>query len=164
MKKMLKNISTAILVFSSVLTTTVNAETVKNMPLTGLIETPNTSFNELKGKWLYVDFWASWCGPCKKSFPFMNALQTTFKNENFKVIAISVDDTKAAAEKFLKYNETNFWVFHDPKGILAEQFQVPGMPSSYLINPEGEIVHKHKGFTEASGNELMSVIQAELKK
>lgn len=137
---------------------TANAESVDNMPLTGLVNTQDTSFEQLRGQWLYVDFWASWCGPCKKSFPFMNQLQTAFNDKNFKVIAISVDDTEAAAVKFLKYNQTNFGVFHDPKGALAESFQVPGMPSSYLISPEGEIVYKHTGFTEESGNEIISVI------
>ena len=110
MKFLLKPIFVIIFVFSTVLT--VNAETVGNMPLTGLGNTQDTSFEQLKGQWLYVDFWASWCVPCKKSFPFMNELQSVFKDKNVRVIAISVDDTESAATKFLKYNDTNFWVFH----------------------------------------------------
>jgi len=155
-KFLLKSIFVAVFVLSTFFT--VNAETVEDMPLTGLVNTQDTSFQKLRGQWLYVDFWASWCGPCKKSFPFMNQLQDAFKNKNVQVIAISVDDTKDAALKFLKYNETNFNVFHDPKGKLAEKFKVPGMPSSYLINPKGEIVYKHVGFTEESGNDIINVI------
>lgn len=162
MKFLLKSIFVAVFFLSTL--STVNAETVEDMPLTGLVDTPDTSFQKLRGQWLYVDFWASWCGPCKKSFPFMNQMQTTFKDKNLKVIAISVDDTESAAVKFLKYNETNFWVFHDPKGKLAEKFKVPGMPSSYLINPAGEIVYKHVGFTEESGNDILKVINDSLSK
>lgn len=161
MKFLLKSIAASALLFTS-LSSVVYAEKVENMPLTGLVETQDTSFEQLRGQWLYVDFWASWCGPCKKSFPFMNQLQSTFESKNLKVIAISVDDTESAATKFLKYNATNFAVYHDPKGKLAEQFKVPGMPSSYLINPEGEIVHKHVGFTEESGNEILKVINNSL--
>lgn len=160
MKFLLKSIFVAVFVLSTCFT--VNAETVEDMPLTGLVNTQDTSFQKLRGQWLYVDFWASWCGPCKKSFPFMNQLQNAFKNKNVKVIAISVDDTKDAALKFLKYNETNFSVYHDPKGKLAEKFKVPGMPSSYLINPKGEIVYKHVGFTEESGNDIIKVINDSL--
>ena len=156
MKFLLKSIFVAVFVLSTFFT--VNAETVEDMPLIGLVNTQDTSFQKLRGQWLYVDFWASWCGPCKKSFPFMNQLQNAFKNKNVKVIAISVDDTEDAALKFLKYNETNFSVYHDPKGKLAEKFKVPGMPSSYLINPKGEIVYKHVGFTEESGNDIIKVI------
>ena len=155
MNFLLKPFLVAVFVFSTVFT--VHAETVENMPLTGLADTPNTSFEQLKGQWLYVDFWASWCGPCKKSFPFMNQIQSAYQSKNLKVIAISVDDTESAALKFLKYTAANFAVFHDPKGALAQEFKVPGMPSSYLISPEGEIVYKHVGFTEESGNELLSV-------
>ncbi|MDA7746490.1 TlpA family protein disulfide reductase [Psychromonas sp.] len=160
MRNLLKPICIAFFVLSTAFT--VNAETVEDMPLTGLVDTQDTSFGQLKGQWLYVDFWASWCIPCKKSFPFMNELQNVFKDKNVRVIAISVDDTEAAAVKFLKYNKTDFWVFHDPKGKLASEFKVPGMPSSYLINPEGEIVYKHVGFTEESGNEIINVINKSL--
>lgn len=157
---MLKPLCAAVLALSSI--STVSADPVADMPLNGLLSTQDTSFQQMQGQWLYVDFWASWCGPCKKSFPFMNQLQSAFSNKNLKVVAISVDETEDAAVKFLKYNETNFSVFHDPKGKLAEQFEVPGMPSSYLINPQGEIVYKHSGFTEESGNEIIEVINQKI--
>jgi thiol-disulfide isomerase/thioredoxin len=98
------------------------------------------------GEVIYVDFWASWCGPCRKSFPWMNEMQSRFQSKGFTVISINVDTEKKLAKTFLIRNPANFAVVYDPKGELARFFKIQGMPSSLIINKEGEIKYAHSGF------------------
>ena len=103
---------------------------------------------DLKGQVVYLDFWASWCGPCRKSFPWMNEIQAKYKDQGFTVVSINVDHDKTLADKFLQEMPANFSVIYDPKGKIAQQFKLKGMPSSYLIDRDGEIVSAHVGFVE----------------
>ena len=102
--------------------------------------------NDYKNKVVYIDFWASWCGPCRKSFPWMNAMQAEYQTQSFTVLSINLDHSKDLAAKFLLTNPADFPIIYDPKGKLAKKFKVRGMPSSYLINKAGEIVSAHVGF------------------
>jgi len=106
------------------------------------------SLNEAKGQVVYLDFWASWCGPCRKSFPWLNAMQAKYKNQGFKVISVNVDAERSLADEFLQALPAHFTVIYDPKGKVARQFKLKGMPSSYLINKQGEMVSAHVGFIE----------------
>jgi len=142
------------------LSVTSYAKNVDNMALTGLKGTQNTTFKRLEGNYVYVDFWASWCGPCKKSFPFMVELQNTFKNDNFKIVAISVDEEKSDAIEFLNNNVTNFDLYLDVDGVIANQFQLPGMPTSYLIDPNGKIISKHVGFHKESKQTILAELNS----
>lgn len=101
---------------------------------------------EHKGKVIYLDFWASWCIPCRKSFPWMNAMQEKYATQGFKVITVNVDVEKFLAEEFLIENPANFTIIYDPKGNVAKQFKLQGMPSSYLIDKAGNPVKAHVGF------------------
>lgn len=98
-----------------------------------------------RGKVVYVDFWASWCGPCRKSFPWMSDLQERYKDD-LKVIAINLDQDREEAIKFLKEYRPEFTVAFDPAGKIAEAYKVPGMPTSYLIDQSGRLVSRHVGF------------------
>ncbi len=101
-----------------------------------------------KGKVVYLDFWASWCAPCRKSFPWMNDLKNKFDNDKFVVVSVNLDADKKLAERFLSQVPANFSITYDPNGDLAGELQLKGMPSSFLINTEGKIVSAHMGFTE----------------
>ncbi|SDI75843.1 Thiol-disulfide isomerase or thioredoxin [Ferrimonas sediminum] len=94
---------------------------------------------------VYVDFWASWCGPCRRSFPFMNQLVQDFGDKGLTVVAINLDVDKQDADRFLTEFPANFAIVYDPDFTLAEAYQVGGMPSSYLIH-RGEIIETHVGF------------------
>jgi len=100
----------------------------------------------LKGKVVYVDFWASWCVPCRHSFPWMNRMQSRFGQEGFVILAVDVDRVHTDAEQFLRDHAPNFRIVFDPEGRLAEQFGVKGMPSSILIDRAGEVRSRHEGF------------------
>lgn len=101
-----------------------------------------------KGKVIYVDFWASWCVPCRKSFPWMNDMQAKYADKNFTILSVNLDAQRNLAEEFLKETPAKFPIFYDPKGKVARAFKLKGMPSSFIINKKGEIVSSHVGFTE----------------
>lgn len=99
-----------------------------------------------KGDVIYLDFWASWCGPCRKSFPWMNDMQNKYQQQGFTVISINLDAEHELAQKFLKENPALFTVIYDPKGLTTRQYKVKGMPTSYLIGRDGQIKKAHTGF------------------
>ncbi len=102
-----------------------------------------------KGKIIYLDFWASWCGPCRKSFPWMNDMQEKYLKQGLVIISVNVDNNKVLAEEFLAEVPASFNVFYDPKGKVARKFKLKGMPSSYIFDRSGKMVSAHVGFTES---------------
>ncbi len=112
---------------------------------------------------LYVDFWASWCGPCKLSFPFMNELHRDFEGRGLAIVAISVDENRAAAEKFLKRNPADFRLALDTTGACPREFAVEGMPSSYVVGKDGEILYRHTGFRPSDPEQIREAINKQLR-
>ena len=103
---------------------------------------------QYKGDVIYLDFWASWCTPCRKSFPWMNKIQQKYADKNFKVISVNLDAEPNLAKQFLLNTPANFTILYDTDGSLAQELQLKGMPSSFIINAEGKIVSAHVGFTD----------------
>lgn len=99
-----------------------------------------------QGKIVYLDFWASWCVPCRKSFPWMNTMQAKHAKAGLIVLSINLDTQADLAAKFLVQHPADFTVIYDPKGDLAHKFQLKGMPSSFLFNRQGQITSAHSGF------------------
>jgi len=104
------------------------------------------SRDDLRNQVVYLDFWASWCGPCRQSFPWMNEMQARYGSQGFKVVAINLDDDRANADRFLAEVEANFEIGYDPDGKTAETYNLKVMPSSYLIDRDGNLALAHKGF------------------
>jgi len=102
--------------------------------------------NDLKGKVVIVDFWASWCGPCKQSFPAMNELQKKFGSSGLVIIAVNEDEDKADMQSFLKDNQATFMVVHDAQQKLVATAGIQTMPSSFVIDGAGKICFVHNGF------------------
>ena len=125
--------------------------------LPGKVE--NVRLSDNKGKVVYLDFWASWCGPCKQSFPWMNAMQEKYKNKGFEIIAVNLDANNEDAQKFLISTLAKFTVAFDSKGQTPLKFGVKGMPTSYLIDREGKIVMQHMGFNATDREKLEQKIQ-----
>ena len=107
---------------------------------------PGIELSKYKGKVVYLDFWASWCEPCKRSFPWMNELQTLYGEDGFEIIAVNLDTSRKDAEKFLKQMPAKFDVAFDKSGKTAEAYNLKAMPSSYLIDRNGRLVHKSLGY------------------
>ncbi len=98
---------------------------------------------------VYVDFWASWCIPCKKSFPWMNKMHEKYKDQGLKIIAVNVDENSADADEFLADTPAKFTILRDPEGELAGQYELVGMPTSLLFDTEGKLVSRHVGFKKS---------------
>lgn len=112
----------------------------------------------LRGQVVYVDFWASWCGPCAKSFPFLNGLNDELKNQGLRIVAVNMDENPQDAEAFLAKLPAAFTVATDVEAKCAQQFDVKAMPSSYLIDRKGIIRHIHLGFKTDEAEEVKSLV------
>jgi cytochrome c biogenesis protein CcmG/thiol:disulfide interchange protein DsbE len=115
------------------------------------------------GKVVLVDFWASWCSPCLHSFPWMNELQRRHGAEGLVIVAVNVDQDRALADAFLAKVPAQFRVEYDTQGALARQFGVQAMPTSFLIDRDGQIRLRHAGFKEKQREEREAEIVQLLK-
>ena len=104
--------------------------------------------SKLKGKLVYVDFWASWCGPCRQSFPWMNEMQAKYGAKGLQIVGINLDAKRADADQFLAQLPARFTLSFDSKGDTAKRFGVKGMPTSVLIGPDGTVLAVHQGFKD----------------
>ena len=112
----------------------------------------------LKGKVLYVDFWASWCGPCAQSFPFMNTLTHEFHGRGLEIVGVNVDEEISDAKGFLAQRPAHFTVAVDGDKSCAEHFGVKAMPSTYLIDRKGVIRYVHLGFRAGEAEEMKKLL------
>lgn len=111
------------------------------------------------GKVVYVDFWASWCKPCRESFPWMQAMHDKYKNKGLVVITINLDHKRSEADAFLKKFKPTFIQMFDPEGKLAEEYKVQSMPYSFLVDRAGEPREQHFGFFKAKTDAYEKEIQ-----
>ena len=102
---------------------------------------------DFKGHVVLVNFWASWCAPCKVSFPALDSLHQEFRDAGLEVVAINVDEDAKDAYAFLAGKSPAMTILFDPRGRSPEAFKVEGMPSSFLIDRDGNIRFRHQGFT-----------------
>jgi thiol-disulfide isomerase/thioredoxin len=114
----------------------------------------------LRGSVVYVDFWASWCVPCKRSFPWMNALYGRHRSEGLAIVGINVDKRQADADRFLRDVPATFPVVYDAAGATPGAFDVKGMPSAYLIDRNGIVVAIEEGFHDDRAAALEARIRA----
>jgi cytochrome c biogenesis protein CcmG, thiol:disulfide interchange protein DsbE len=105
-----------------------------------------------RGRVVYLDFWASWCGPCRQSFPWMESIKTAYDGQGLTVLAINVDHDRSDADRFLKIFHPDFEIRFDPQGSWAEEFKVSGMPTSVIIDRHGVVRFTHVGFWPAQGD------------
>jgi cytochrome c biogenesis protein CcmG/thiol:disulfide interchange protein DsbE len=103
----------------------------------------------LRGRVVYLDFWASWCEPCRQSFPWMQRMRQSYETRGLTIIAVNLDRDRADAESFLKRFNPDFQIRFDPEGHWADKFQVQGMPTSIVIDRHGIVRFTDVGFRRA---------------
>ncbi|MEW8029413.1 MAG: TlpA disulfide reductase family protein [Candidatus Thiodiazotropha sp.] len=111
------------------------------------------SLSEYKGRVVLLDFWASWCVPCRASFPWMSEMQNRYGSQGLEVIAINLDKDRALADAFLSKTAAEFTVAFDPMGEVATKYGLKGMPASFLIDHQGRILESHVGFFQSETGE-----------
>lgn len=120
---------------------------------------------DLQGKVLLVDFWASWCGPCRASFPALKEIAEKYKDKGLVVIGVSLDEDKADMDAFVRKTSPTFTIVRDPKSKLAELLDVQAMPSSFIVDRSGKLVATHLGYSgDATKKEYIQEIERVLAK
>jgi len=104
------------------------------------------SLPDLKGKVVLVDFWASWCVPCKRSFPALNELHKRYGDKGLVIIGVNVDEQRASMDKFLKATPASFALVRDAEQKLVAKTEVDVMPTSFLLDATGRVRFLHRGY------------------
>jgi peroxiredoxin len=130
-----------------------------NCSLTPVGNEQRYDLHQFRGKVLYVDFWASWCSPCARSFSFMNELDRESRGRGLQVLGINLDEKPDDAKNFLAKHPANFTVAVDASGRCPQDFGVKAMPSSYLIDRKGIIRHVHLGFRPGEAEKLRVFVE-----
>jgi cytochrome c biogenesis protein CcmG/thiol:disulfide interchange protein DsbE len=116
------------------------------------------ALDSLRGHVVVIDFWASWCGPCRQSFPWLAGLQKRYAERGLEVVAIDLDKDRSLADGFLAEVPAPFHVAFDPSGRTAEAYGVSAMPSSFVVGPGGRILYSHAGFDPRKTGPMEAVI------
>jgi len=115
---------------------------------------------DLQGKVVLIDFFASWCGPCKDSFPAMETLYQKYADKGLVIVAINLDKKKVDMEKFLQGHPATFVILRDGANKLVSEVKIPTMPSSFLLDGSGKVVSAHRGF---KGDETVKQYEEEIE-
>jgi cytochrome c biogenesis protein CcmG, thiol:disulfide interchange protein DsbE len=109
---------------------------------------PTLDLSRYRGKVVVVDFWASWCKPCRESIPWLNQMRARHGARGLVVVGVNVDAERADADRFLRDIPAEFEVIYDPNGMLATEFGLKGMPSTFVYDRNGKLVSTYYGFRE----------------
>ncbi len=135
---------------------------VSTSAVTTLASAPGDSI-PLAGRVVYLDFWASWCAPCRASFPWMRTLQDKYRAQGLQVVTIDLDSDPATGRKFLQEVNSSLPVIFDSKGSLAKQYGLEVMPTSFIYGRDGKLEFRHEGFHPREAAALESRIAALLQ-
>lgn len=120
----------------------------------------NLTLSSLRGKFVFLNFWATWCPPCRAEMPSMQVLHEKYKNENFVILAVNLREDKKTVEKFLKKNKYTFPVVMDVNGdVGGSMYGVSGIPTTYFIGADGYVLGRLVGTREWDTDEVYSVIE-----
>ena len=117
----------------------------------------------LRGKVVIVDFWASWCEPCREEMPVLERLYQRYREQGLVVVGVSVDRTERNARGFLRRTRVSFPIIHDSGHAIANRYSPPKMPSSYIIDRRGIIRYVHEGFRAEDGQRMEREVRTLLR-
>ena len=133
-------------------------DTAPAVSLPALSADGEISLQSLQGKVVYLDFWASWCGPCRVSFPLLEKMRAELGSRGFEVFAINLDEVEADALQFLSEVPVSYPVVRDGAGATPQTFGILGMPTGYLIDRQGVVRDIHQGFRKSDSEDLHSAV------
>jgi peroxiredoxin len=115
---------------------------------------------DLKGQVVLINFWASWCGPCRQEMPILDQLYRSYQAAGFTLIGVNVEPNTADAQKFLKATPVSFPILFDPTSAVSMLYQVSGMPSTVIVDRTGKIRYVHHGYKPGDEGEYLDQIRA----
>ncbi len=124
------------------------------------------SLGEMRGRVVFIDFWASWCPPCKKEFPELKKLTEKLRGSNFVTLAVSEDKVRTNMKRFVsEFGElpSNLIVLHDQKSRAIRKYSVLAMPTSFIIDSAGVVRYVHYGYRETDPEAWRREIETLLK-
>jgi peroxiredoxin len=119
--------------------------------------------SELKGQVVMINFWATWCGPCRQEMPLLTQLQSKYEPLGFTLLAVNVEPDSAAAQDWLKGMAVDFPILFDRKNAVAESFGVQGMPSSVFLDRAGNVRYVHRGYQPGDESKYADMIRSLVK-
>ena len=135
------------------------AEPAPEFSLPILDQEESIKLSDMKGKVVYLDFWASWCGPCAVSLPELEKIRSRFHSQGFEVIAVNLDQSLDDARRFLKDKKITYPILIDQMQITPERYGVAGMPTAFLIDRDGQVRETHTGFKESDVDKITKLIR-----
>lgn len=123
------------------------------------VDGTDVDLEDWRGKVVLIDFWATWCAPCQTSLPFYQRLADEYDDAHFRILAVSVDETRKPVTRFLDKHDLSFPVAVDADHAIAEQFEPGSMPTLFILGPDGTVERVHEGFEASDRAELTEQIE-----
>jgi len=129
-------------------------------PLAAVAQPPSATFDlaEHQGNVVVVDFWASWCVPCRRSFPWLNDMHAKYAEQGLVVVGVNLDANREDATAFLQEYPADFLIYFDNNAVLAKEYGVEAMPSSFVIGRDGQVKARHLGFKVKRQDEYEAIL------
>jgi thiol-disulfide isomerase/thioredoxin len=118
------------------------------------------NLDQFKGQVVMLNFWASWCGPCRQEMPILEKLHTKYKPMGFTMIGVNVEPDSSEAAKWLKSTPVTFPILFDTKSEVSKLYSVASMPSTVIIDRKGNLRWLHRGYKPGDENEYLNQIRA----
>lgn len=123
----------------------------------------SVSLADLKGQVVMLNFWATWCGPCRQEMPHLEALYQRYGDLGFTLLGVNVEEDSSGAGKFLEETPVSFPILFDPDNAVSELYEVVAMPSTVLVDRAGNMRFIHHGYQPGFENEYQTQIRALIK-
>ena len=128
-----------------------------------LLDGTRASLSQYKGKVVFLNFWATWCGPCRLEMPSMEAVYQKLKGRGLEILAVNLGESKKEVTAFMNENKLNFPVILDEKSVTGSYYNIRAIPTTYIINRQGLIVARFVGSADWNTPKMISALEAVLE-